>query len=215
MAVARVGAPRGLAGYVRLKSYSGETEHLKRLKVVTLVRGSAGAPGKEGRGAPDRDNRGAQGKAISGAPEAEGPRTLNASEGSRTLRATEEFRTLRATIVEFEEGEWGLSAHFAGYDSPEKAGELTGYDIMVPRSQASPLKANEWYLCDLVGLKVLLDGQFIGEVAGVLEGGADPLLEILLYEGGAKAIVPFRSQFVGTIDTDAGSLELLAGWLLE
>lgn len=181
MAVARVGAPRGLAGYVRLKSYSGEIEHLKRLKVVTLVRGSAGAPGQEGRGAPGADA----------------------------------LRSLRATIVEFEEGEWGLSAHFAGYDSPEKARELTGYDIMVPRSQASPLKANEWYLCDLVGLKVLLDGQFIGEVAGVLEGGADPLLEILLYEGGTRAIVPFRSQFIGTIDTDAGSLDLLAGWLLE
>ena len=198
MAVARVGAPRGLAGYVRLKSYSGETEHLKRLKVVTLVRGSAGAPGEEGRGALGKDN--------SGSPEAE---------GLHNLRATEEIRTLRATIVGFEEGEWGLSAHFAGYDSPEKARELTGYDIMVPRSQASPLKANEWYLCDLVGLKVVLDAQCIGEVAGVLEGGADPLLEILMYEGGTKAIVPFRSQFIGTIDTDAGSLELLAGWLLE
>ncbi|MEN6399835.1 MAG: ribosome maturation factor RimM [Rectinema sp.] len=198
VAVARVGAPRGLAGYVRLKSYSGETEHLKRLKVVTLVRGSAGAPGEEGRGALGKDN--------SGSPEAE---------GLHNLRATEELCTLRATIVGFEEGEWGLSAHFAGYDSPEKARELTGYDIMVPRSQASPLKANEWYLCDLVGLKVVLDAQCIGEVAGVLEGGADPLLEILMYEGGTKAIVPFRSQFIGTIDTDAGSLELLAGWLLE
>jgi 16S rRNA processing protein RimM len=168
---------------VRLKSYSGETEHLKRLKAVTLMRGApvAQVPSEDARGAPE----------------------------------AAESRTMRATIVAFEEGEWGLSARFAGYDSPEKARELTGWDIVVPRSQASPLKANEWYLCDLVGLKVTLDAQFIGEVAGVLEGGADPLLEILLYEGGTKAIVPFRSQFIGTIDTDAGSLELLAGWLLE
>ena len=47
VAVARVGAPRGLAGYVRLKSYSGETEHLKRLKVVTLVRGAQNQPQTE------------------------------------------------------------------------------------------------------------------------------------------------------------------------
>jgi len=188
VAVARIGAPRGLGGYLRLKSYSGEFGHIKKLRGVTLVRGF-----------PD----GGEGVAAAG------------SGVARDSRREGAFAGVGAVVDGFQEGDWGLSVHFAGYDSPEKARELSGLDIVVPISAASPLAANEWYIGELVGLQAFLGSEKVGEVAGVLEGGADPLLELRIFATGKTVLVPFRSQFVGNIDAAAGSLELLAGWLLE
>jgi len=33
--------------------------------------------------------------------------------------------------------------------------------------------------------------------------------------GGPAVLVPFRKLFVGDVDLEAGTLDLLAGWLLE
>jgi len=192
VAVARIGAPRGLGGYLRLKSYSGEFGHIKKLSGVTLVRGFS----EDGEG-------GCRGMAAAG-------------DGAvRDSRREGAFAGVRAVVDGFQEGDWGLSVHFAGYDSPEKARELSGLDIVVPISAASPLAENEWYIGELVGLQAFLDSEKVGEVTGVLEGGADPLLELRVFATGRTFLVPFRSQFVGKIDKAAGSLELLAGWLLE
>ncbi|MCE5255531.1 MAG: ribosome maturation factor RimM [Spirochaetaceae bacterium] len=192
VAVARIGAPRGLEGYLKLKSYSGEFEHIKKLSEVILARGAAEGAGN----AEKAGDTGSTGNPSRGSPQGQP-------------------KTRRAVIAGFQEGEWGLSARFEGFDSPEKARELTGLDIMVPFSAASPLAENEWYICDLVGMRVQLGSEEIGEIVGVLEGGADPLLELRISATGKTALVPFRNQFVGRIDKNAGSLELLAGWLLE
>ncbi|MCX7028144.1 MAG: ribosome maturation factor RimM [Spirochaetes bacterium] len=167
LAVAKLGAPRGLGGFLKLQSYSGEYGHLIGLKKVLAAPGSS-------------------------------------PEKVKTL-------TVRAVMS----GDWGASFAFEGYDTPETARALTGLEIFLPRSEASPLRKNEYYIHDLVGLSVLLDHRRVGEVVAVLDGGADPLLEILVDGTGARPLVPFRTIFVGGVDLSARSLELLAGWLLE
>lgn len=167
LAVAKLGAPRGLNGLLKVHSFSGEYSHIESLREVLV--------------APD------------GLP-AEG-------------------RTLRVSLVE--SGQRSLDMAFSGYESPEKARELTGLFLYLPRQQASPLGENEFYIHDLVGLRVLGGGLELGVVEAVLEGGADPLLELRKTGGGAKSLIPFRKEFVGEVDVKAGSLELLAGWLLE
>jgi 16S rRNA processing protein RimM len=167
LAVAKIGAPRGLNGFLKLHSYSGEYGHLRELKAVLV------------------------------APE----KTPNQAK----------MRKIKAV----ETGEWGMSAVFEGYDSPETAKVLTGLELFLPREAVSPLKSNEWYIHDLVGLKLVLDGKTAGKIVGVLDGGADPLLEIQVYASGAHVLVPFRNEFVGTVDCEAGFMVLLAGWLLE
>ena len=166
-AVAKLGAPKGVVGFLKLRSYSGEFGHLKKLKEVLL------AP--EGR--PDL--------------------------GKKT------------PVKGVEGGESGFCMAFEGYDSPEKARALTGMELFLPRSLASPLRKNEWYIRDLVGLRLLYMGEEVGLVEAVLEGGADPLLEVRLSGGNKKVLVPFRKEFVGEVDCGSGSVELTAGWLLE
>lgn len=164
--MARVGSPRGVSGYLKLHSYSGEYAHLAALTEVILESPASGRK--------------------------------------------------RARIVGTESGAWGMSALFEGFPSPETARSLTGMDILVPPDRASPLKENEWYVSDLVGLRLVLEGRAVATVEGVLDGAADPLLECRLPgASGGPVLVPFRKEFVGEVDVKAGTIELLHGWLLE
>ena len=97
----------------------------------------------------------------------------------------------------------------------KKPAPLPAWSFSAPREGASQLRANEWYIHDLVGLKLMVSGTSVGEVLGVLDGGADPLLEVRVAASGAQVLVPFRSEFIGDVDCGAGTMELLAGWLLE
>jgi len=182
LAVAKLGAPRGLKGALKLYSYSGEYAHLEKLKTVLAV-------------------------------------------------SAQNFSKAKTLAVKASEsGPWGISMVFEGYETPEKAKELTGMELFAPREAASPLKPNEYYIKDLVGLKLIHKGEELGEIVGVLEGGADPLLEArpavglagsggagigAALPGAATVLIPFRSEFVGQVDLEAGSIELLARWLFE
>jgi 16S rRNA processing protein RimM len=135
--------------------------------------------------------------------------------------ATGAPRLLELAVSRVERSGDGLSMAFAGYDSPEAARVLTGMDILAERADCAPLGKNEWYVADLVGLSLVSEGKSVATVRSVLEGGADPWLEAVLPagagEGGASrtALVPFRKEFVGEVDLEAGTIEILAPWLLE
>lgn len=192
LAIGRLGAPKGVRGDLKVHSYSGEAAHFLKLREATL-----------------------RGPAPNGAP--------------RELR-------LKVARVSGEGG--SLTMAFEGYASPEAARALTGMDIIVPRSEAAALRPGEWYVTDLVGLALVAGGEKVATVRSVLEGGPDPWLEAVLINGGpplacgasgaAKhesgraedaheptALVPFRKEFVGEIDLEAGTIELLAPELLE
>jgi 16S rRNA processing protein RimM len=112
-----------------------------------------------------------------------------------------------------------LTMAFEGYPSPETARVLTGMDIVVPRAAAAPLRPNEWYIDDLVGLALVgAKGERLAVVRSVLEGGAEPWLEVDILTSDASgntAIVPFRKEFVGEVDVAGGTIELLVPELLS
>ncbi|MEN6499203.1 MAG: ribosome maturation factor RimM [Rectinema sp.] len=166
LAVARLGAIRGLKGELRLISYSGEFSHIAEAGEI-LVGGSLGL------------------------------------EDARTLK-------VQQVLV----GGWGASIVFEGYRTPEKARQLVGRELFLPRGQACPKKKGEYYVADLVGMIATVDGARVGVVAAVLEGGADDLLEITRDSGGT-ALVPFRREFVGEVDEEKGEFEIVSPWILE
>ncbi len=188
LAIGRLGAPKGVKGDLKLQSYSGETAHFLGLKAARLRHPAA-----------------AGATAVSG----------DTPSSSRIL----ELKVLR-----IEESGSGLTVAFAGYESPEKARVLTGMELLAPRSECAPLKQNEWYITDLVGLSLVAEGKVLATVRSVLEGGPDPWLEAVVPSGsgqggsggaGRTALVPFRKEFVGEIDLNAGTIELLAPYLLD
>lgn len=167
LAVARIGAPKGIDGFLRLHTYSGETRHLSKLREAFLA--PAGKP--------------------------------------------EEGKVYRIRAVDV--GDWGIGLAFVGYMSPESARVLTGLEVFLPRKQACPLNPGEWYIRDLIGLKLVFEGKALAKVTAVLDGGADPLLEVTILSSGASCLVPFRNEFIGTVDIAAGTLQLLVEWILE
>lgn len=96
----------------------------------------------------------------------------------------------------------------SGIDGRESAARLTGAEVVVPRSQACFLEDGEFYYADLVGLTVMTGEKSIGLVNAVVESASRPLLEVAMPDG-KPVLVPFHSAFVGAIDLDAGTVEIV------
>jgi len=101
-----------------------------------------------------------------------------------------------------------------GINDPEAAGALIGAEIIAPREQASPLKEGEFYVEDLKGLEVVSpEGEILGRIANVVEGGNGSLAEVLL-PSGEKRFAPFRKEFFGEVDLKDRKIILLEPWIL-
>ena len=84
-----------------------------------------------------------------------------------------------------------LVIRFTGYDSPESVKELQGMELLVNRENAAPLKPGEFYVEDIKGLEAVAEnGEILGNIAGIIEGGGGDLAEIRLKNGQSK-IIPF------------------------
>ena len=108
-----------------------------------------------------------------------------------------------------------LLVRFAGIDSPEAAGRLSGAEIITGREYAAPLKKGEFYVEDLKGLEVVNGkGEALGHITDVVEGGGGSLAEVKLLSNETR-FAPFRKEFFGDVDFKKGKIVLLESWILE
>ncbi len=128
----------------------------------------------------------------------------------------------RLTIEAVEGSSHLLLVKFTGIETPEQAKALSGLELLVSRDKACPLSEGEYYVSDLCNCVLLYLGVPVGTITNVLEGGAGDLLEVTLTEGGdadssapQRRLVPFRKEFVGEVDMDARTVELMHRWILE
>jgi 16S rRNA processing protein RimM len=135
--------------------------------------------------------------------------------GEITLKQGDGERAYTVEAVELQASRT-LLMKFAGIDSPEEAKTLKGAEIIAGRDQAAPLKPGEFYVEDLKGLELRAagNGEVLGRITGVLEGGGGELAEVRLNSGETR-LVPFRGEFFGEISLEAGTAELLERWILE
>jgi len=101
---------------------------------------------------------------------------------------------------------------FAGIDSIDAAGELTGAEIQIPRTERAELEEGAFYISDLTGCQVFaIDGEAwreLGRVSNVVFGaGEAPLLEIR--EGAKEYLIPFVESYTRKVDLAAGRIELV------
>lgn len=130
--------------------------------------------------------------------------TLRSRDGSTKTIAIERVRTISGEAV----------IKFKGYDSPERAKELSGEQILVHRSEAAPLRRGEYYVADLIGCTLVHDGAILATVESTAEGGQALLLEVRTADG-AMHFVPFMKEYTGTVDIVGRTIELTAPWILE
>lgn len=107
-----------------------------------------------------------------------------------------------------------LLVKFRGIDSPEDARFISGWDILVPREQASKLGEGEVYTADLPGMKLVYGDEEVAEVVSTVEGAQALLLEVLALDG-RKYMVPYmKGVFVDNVDPENGTMKLLLRELL-
>ena len=158
VATARLGAPYGVHGLQAVRSYSGDTEHLLRLREVEL-----------------RERR----------------------SGRRRRCIVAEVRQIGDKVI----------MRFDGVSAREQARDLTGWELWVPRCQASMLHPGEYYAADLCRCTVYQRKRVIGAVTNVIDAGGGDMLEVTDCAG-EPFLVPFREMFVPSVDVDARRIEL-------
>jgi 16S rRNA processing protein RimM len=83
---------------------------------------------------------------------------------------------------------------FEGFDTPEAARELVGFELAVPESEAVKLEEGEFFEWQLAGCRVeTVAGAALGTVAEVLHYGAAPVL-VVKDEGGREHLIPMAES---------------------
>ena len=121
------------------------------------------------------------------------------------------------------EGEWrratvsaarvhgsNVVAQLAGIDDRDAALELTGNVLAVPRSALPQTSPEEIYREDLVGLTVVnREGRVLGQVSGVTEHGAHPILQVAREEGGTpERLIPYVPAVIDGVDLEARRIDV-------
>ena len=104
----------------------------------------------------------------------------------------------------------------AGYDTPEQADLLRGESLSIALSDAPPLKPNQYYQFQILGLAaVTVEGEMLGTVVEIIETGAHDVYVVTGPHG--EILIPARREFVVRIDLPSRrmTVSLLPGMLPE
>ncbi len=100
----------------------------------------------------------------------------------------------------------GIVVRFAQIDDRDRARELIGADVAVPRSELPPTAPGEYYWADLEGLRVRTEqGAELGHVDYLFETGAN---DVIVVRGpDRERLIPFvLEQVVKSVDLDGGTM---------
>lgn len=81
-----------------------------------------------------------------------------------------------------------------------------GKSLYVTREFAVPLKENEYYIADLIGMEVYLeDGKYFGTLKDVMETGANDVYVVHLEEG-KEVLIPAIKDCIKEVDVENGKM---------
>ncbi|TMG82505.1 MAG: 16S rRNA processing protein RimM [Betaproteobacteria bacterium] len=104
-------------------------------------------------------------------------------------------------------------AQLEGIAAREDAMTWRGALVGVPRDMLPRPVSGEYYRDELLGLGVVnRDGQALGRVAGFLESGAHPILQVDAPDGRAR-LIPWVGAYIDAVDIAAR--RILVDWPLD
>ena len=104
---------------------------------------------------------------------------------------------------------------FKGYDKIEDVMGFKGKNLFVTRENAVKLKKNEYFIADLIGMKVYTEDEaYLGVLNDVLATGANDVYEVRM-ENGKDVLIPAIRQCILDVDVENGVMKvhLLEGLL--
>jgi 16S rRNA processing protein RimM len=102
---------------------------------------------------------------------------------------------------------------FKGYDNINDVEMFRKKSLYVTRENAVKLKKNEYFIADLIGLKVISDeGEDLGELTDVLQTGANDVY-VISKEGADDILLPAIKDCVKQVDIEGGTMQCrLLNW---
>ena len=97
---------------------------------------------------------------------------------------------------------------FKEYQTMDEAEKLRGYELYVTREHAIPLKKNEYYIADLIGMMVLTDeGNELGIIEDVLQTGANDVY-VVKQSSGKEVLLPAIKDCILSVDVEAKMMKV-------
>lgn len=91
---------------------------------------------------------------------------------------------------------------FKGFDNINDIERYKGKNLYVTRENAVKLKRDEYFIADLIGLKVYdEDDQYLGILTNVIETGANDVYEVK-FEDGKEVLFPAIKQCILDVDME-------------
>jgi len=111
----------------------------------------------------------------------------------------------------------GLIIAFEGFTSRNDVEHYNNQDLYVPADDRPPLPEGEYYLHELIGMKVITEeGETLGVLAEMIETGAANVY-VVRREGGSDVLLPAIDEVI--LEVDVGNkqmkIHLLEGLLPE
>ena len=106
-------------------------------------------------------------------------------------------QTVKGTVI----------AKIDGITDRDAATRLNGTRLYVPRAALPAPAEEEFYHCDLIGLRVeRQDGGALGTVGAVFDAGAGDVIEVVDENGAPAILLPFTKSVVPGVDIAGGRL---------
>jgi len=97
---------------------------------------------------------------------------------------------------------------FKGIDDINDVEKYRKKSLYVTRENAVKLKKDEYFIADLIGLKVISDeGEDLGTISDVMQTGANDVY-VIRKEGAEELLVPAIKQCVKNVDIEGGTMEI-------
>jgi len=129
------------------------------------------------------------------------------------LRTNKEESELKIQSVKFFKNMVILK--FEGLDSLNEVEKYKGASLWITREQAVPLKENEYYHADLIGLEVFdEDGEALGTLTDIMVTGANDVYEVTMQDG-KQVLLPAIRDCIKKVDMENNRMmvHLMAGLL--
>lgn len=118
----------------------------------------------------------------------------------------DETRSIELDFISKLKGQYLCSVK--GFNSREEIDALTNKNILIEKSSLPPLKNNQFYYFELVGLDVFIKNTIFGNVISVNNHGAGDYLEIKLKKNKKIILVPENNIHVKKIDIKKNQIHL-------